>query len=259
MPSALQKTRSRIVRLIPVSTRLAPSSRRHGGLLHYPMSTRRRVSTAGLRKSRLQRAGAKPNDFPVPRSLTPVLAWQIILIHDPRIAPPDALRLPERRPHRVGSGGRRDRLRSGRVEILDFRRVQQTNACCNLWPSERQVVRRALDAEVKATTLRLQVQHMGQNRPTRLDFCRDRDQRSPAVRLALPTKPSLPIWCGSQRLSVIRAVLMNPALWRKHPERRNRWSSPRSIGRCWELTSAGGKKSGSCSGREADPRASSRD
>jgi hypothetical protein len=41
-----------------------------------------------------------------------------------------------------------------------------------------------LDAEVKTTTLRLQVQRMGQNRPTRLDFCRDRDQRSPAARRA---------------------------------------------------------------------------
>ena len=49
---------------------------------------------------------------------------------------------------------------------------------------ERNFVRRVLDAEVKATTLRLQVQRMGQNRPTRLDFCRDRDQRSLAARRA---------------------------------------------------------------------------
>jgi hypothetical protein len=59
------------------------------------------------------------------------------------------------------------------------------NKCLlHLWSSERNFVRRVLDAEVKATTLRLQVQHMGQNRPTRLDFCRDRDQRSPAARRA---------------------------------------------------------------------------
>jgi hypothetical protein len=59
------------------------------------------------------------------------------------------------------------------------------NKCLlHLWSSERNVVRRVLDAEVKATTLRLQVQRMGQNRPTRLDFCRDRDQRSPAARRA---------------------------------------------------------------------------
>ena len=57
------------------------------------------------------------------------------------------------------------------------------NKCLlHLWSSERNFVRRVLDAEVKATTLRLLVQRMGQNRPTRLDFCRDRDQRSPAAR-----------------------------------------------------------------------------
>src|SRR5260370_34335806 len=56
------------------------------------------------------------------------------------------------------------------------------NKCLlHLWSSERNFVRRVLDAEVKGTTLRLQVQRMGQNRPTRLDFCRDRDQRSPAA------------------------------------------------------------------------------
>ncbi len=59
------------------------------------------------------------------------------------------------------------------------------NKCLlHLWSSERNFVRRVLDAEVKATTLRLQVQRMGQNRPTRLDFCRDRDQRSPTARRA---------------------------------------------------------------------------
>jgi hypothetical protein len=59
------------------------------------------------------------------------------------------------------------------------------NKCLlHLWSHERNVVRRVLDAEVKSTTLRLQVQRMGQNRPTRLDFCRDRDQRSPAARRA---------------------------------------------------------------------------
>jgi hypothetical protein len=54
----------------------------------------------------------------------------------------------------------------------------------HLWSSERNVVRRVLDAEVKTTTLRLQVQRMGQGHPSRLDFCRDRDQRSPAARRA---------------------------------------------------------------------------
>ncbi len=59
------------------------------------------------------------------------------------------------------------------------------NKCLlHLWSHERNIVRRVLDAEMKATTLRLQVQRMGQNRPTRLDFCRDRDQRSLAARRA---------------------------------------------------------------------------
>jgi hypothetical protein len=59
------------------------------------------------------------------------------------------------------------------------------NECLlHLWSSERNFVQRVLDAEVKGTTLRLQVQRMGQDRPTRLDFCRDRDQRSPAARRA---------------------------------------------------------------------------
>jgi len=57
------------------------------------------------------------------------------------------------------------------------------NKCLvQLWSNERNIVRRVLDAEIKGTTLRLQVQRMGQSRPTRLDICRDRDQRSPAAR-----------------------------------------------------------------------------
>src|SRR3984893_6109148 len=59
------------------------------------------------------------------------------------------------------------------------------NKCLlHLWSHERNFVRRVLDAEVKFTTLRLQVQRMGQNRPPRLDFCRDRDQRAPGARRA---------------------------------------------------------------------------
>src|SRR5258706_15893178 len=54
----------------------------------------------------------------------------------------------------------------------------------HLWSSERNFVRRVLGAEVKATMLRVQAEGMGQNRPTRLDFCRQRDQRSPAPRPA---------------------------------------------------------------------------
>jgi hypothetical protein len=59
------------------------------------------------------------------------------------------------------------------------------NKCLlHLWSSERNVVRRVLDAEMKGGMLRLQVQRMGQNRPTKLEFCRDRDRRSPLARRA---------------------------------------------------------------------------
>jgi hypothetical protein len=59
------------------------------------------------------------------------------------------------------------------------------NKCLlHLWSHQRNIVRRVLDAEIKGGTLRLQVQRMGQNRPTKLEFCRDRDRRSPAARNA---------------------------------------------------------------------------
>jgi hypothetical protein len=61
---------------------------------------------------------------------------------------------------------------------------EQHKCLIHLWSSERNFVRRVLDAEIKSTTLRLQVQRMGQTRATRLDFCRDRDQRSAGSRRA---------------------------------------------------------------------------
>src|SRR5260221_12206632 len=57
----------------------------------------------------------------------------------------------------------------------------------HLWSSERNFVRRVLDAEVKATQLPVQVQRIGEKRPTRLDFCRDRDPRSAPARRAAGT------------------------------------------------------------------------
>jgi len=57
------------------------------------------------------------------------------------------------------------------------------NKCLlQLWSSERNVVRRVLDAEVKGGNLRLLVQRMGQSHPTKLEICRDRDRRSPSSR-----------------------------------------------------------------------------
>ena len=59
------------------------------------------------------------------------------------------------------------------------------NKCLlHLWSSERNVVRRVLDAELKSGSLRLAVQRMGQSRPSKLEICRDRDQRSPSARRA---------------------------------------------------------------------------
>lgn len=57
------------------------------------------------------------------------------------------------------------------------------NKCLlQFWSSERNVVRRVLDAEVKASSLRLLVQRMGQTRPSKLEICREQDRRSPSTR-----------------------------------------------------------------------------
>ena len=56
------------------------------------------------------------------------------------------------------------------------------NKCLiHLWSTERNIVRRVLEAEVKASTLRLQVQRMGQSHPTKLEICRERDRRAPSA------------------------------------------------------------------------------
>jgi hypothetical protein len=59
------------------------------------------------------------------------------------------------------------------------------NKCLlHLWSSERNTVRRVLDAEVKNGTLRLAVQRLGQSRPSKLEVCRERDRRSPSAKKA---------------------------------------------------------------------------
>src|SRR6185312_7600899 len=63
------------------------------------------------------------------------------------------------------------------------------NRCLlHLWSSERSLVRRIVDMEVKSDVLRLAVQKLGQSKPTRLEICRTRDLRTPndkrAARLA---------------------------------------------------------------------------
>ncbi|MGZ4813950.1 MAG: hypothetical protein ACXVZV_00975 [Terriglobales bacterium] len=52
----------------------------------------------------------------------------------------------------------------------------------HLWSSERNCVRRVLDAEAKKGTLRLQVQRLGKPKPTVLEICSDRDRRTPSAK-----------------------------------------------------------------------------
>lgn len=52
----------------------------------------------------------------------------------------------------------------------------------HLWSGERNAVRRVVDAELKNGMLRLSVLKFGQTRPSKLDFCRERDQRTVSAR-----------------------------------------------------------------------------
>lgn len=59
------------------------------------------------------------------------------------------------------------------------------NKCLlHLWSAERNIVRRVLDVELKNNVLRLQVQRLGQARPTKLEICRERDRRTPTAKRA---------------------------------------------------------------------------
>jgi len=59
------------------------------------------------------------------------------------------------------------------------------NKCLlHLWSTERNTVRRVLDAELKNGTLRLSVQRLGQAHPGKLEICRERDRRSPSAKRA---------------------------------------------------------------------------
>ena len=50
------------------------------------------------------------------------------------------------------------------------------------WSSERNCVRRVLDGEAKNGVLRLTIQRLGRPKPTKLEICRDRDQRTPSAK-----------------------------------------------------------------------------
>ena len=54
----------------------------------------------------------------------------------------------------------------------------------HLWSTERNIVRRVLEAEIKNDVLRLAVQRLGQTRPSKLEICRERDRRTPSARKA---------------------------------------------------------------------------
>jgi len=57
------------------------------------------------------------------------------------------------------------------------------NRCVlHLWSTERNSVRRVLEAEIKNGTLRLAVQRLGQARSSKLEICRERDRRTPTAR-----------------------------------------------------------------------------
>jgi hypothetical protein len=61
----------------------------------------------------------------------------------------------------------------------------ERNKCLlHLWSTERNFVRRVLEAEVKNEILRLAVQRMGQAKPTKLEICRERDRRTPTAKRA---------------------------------------------------------------------------
>jgi hypothetical protein len=60
---------------------------------------------------------------------------------------------------------------------------EETNKCLlDMWSAERNIVRRVLDAEIRNQVMRVAVQRMGQTRPTKLEICRERDQRAPSAR-----------------------------------------------------------------------------
>jgi hypothetical protein len=61
---------------------------------------------------------------------------------------------------------------------------EQGRCVLHFWSSERNCVRRVLQAEQKNGTLRLQVQRLGRPKPTHLEICRERDRRTPTAKRA---------------------------------------------------------------------------
>src|SRR5262245_16484510 len=58
----------------------------------------------------------------------------------------------------------------------------------HLWSQERNLVRQVLAAETRNSTLTLTVRRFAQARPNKMEICRDRDRRAPAVQKAARTR-----------------------------------------------------------------------
>src|SRR5512138_600519 len=80
-------------------------------------------------------------------------------------------------------------LEDGAV-AFDFANARYSLDCAHgkcvlhLWSGERNTVRRIVDAEPKAGSLRLSALRFGQSKPVKLEICRDPDRRSPSQRRA---------------------------------------------------------------------------
>ena len=60
--------------------------------------------------------------------------------------------------------------------------AEHSKCLLHFWSTERNIVRRVLDAESKNGVLRLSVLRLGQAHPTKLEICRERDRRTPSAK-----------------------------------------------------------------------------
>jgi hypothetical protein len=60
--------------------------------------------------------------------------------------------------------------------------TEREKCVVQFWSSERNCVRRVLDGEAKNGILKLTIQRLGRPKPTKLEICRDRDQRTPSAK-----------------------------------------------------------------------------
>src|SRR3954466_7914020 len=78
-----------------------------------------------------------------------------------------------------------DGLVSFDLATAKFSISTENNKCLlHLWSEERNIVRRVESVAQKNGTLRLDVRKFGQAKPTTLEICRERDQRTPSAKRA---------------------------------------------------------------------------